>query len=359
MDASPGMAVGGGVDGLLGVGAGGGQVTESPQCVGMLGLDQSRLHVTGLGRFPVRSDAGDGSFRAGHRGMAAAPVTYPRVCLGLQGVQVGDEGCRQAAVRAAQGGLGVLDDLPVAAEVERLVREQGDHVPAEPAVSGGLGHPECLEVVALRGALKVGVVGADPGQRRQAASGPEQLPPGGVVVGALDERSYLECKELRDPGPYRDAPGDPVHALVPGACRPQCPRLLAAHPGTRAARYIQVVWRVLPLVHRRDGGGSLSWRGQVKCGGPLVVAAPQRCGGVGCLRQRSALILWAVAAKSSIGQRDGAAQPRGKDLADQVGHPSAGNSGVAYPPADRRVVVQQHQAVPFPGLVDARGEPVM
>ena len=37
-DASPGMAVGGGVDGLLGVGPGGGQVAEGPQCVGMLGL---------------------------------------------------------------------------------------------------------------------------------------------------------------------------------------------------------------------------------------------------------------------------------------------------------------------------------
>jgi hypothetical protein len=63
--------------------------------------------------------------------MAAAPVTDPRVGLCLQGVQVGYECRRQAAARATQGRLGVLDDLPVTAQVERLVGDQCNYVPAE------------------------------------------------------------------------------------------------------------------------------------------------------------------------------------------------------------------------------------
>jgi hypothetical protein len=64
-----------------------------------------------------------------------------------------------------------------------------------------------LEEVPLRDPLQVGVVGADPGQRRQAPSGPVQVPAGPVVVGPPDERGGMLSEELHDPGAYRDLIG--------------------------------------------------------------------------------------------------------------------------------------------------------
>ena len=69
----------GGVHGLLGVGAGGGEITEGPQRVRMPGLDQSCLHVAGLGRLLVRPDTRPrlprGSLSTHQYGYPARPVS--------------------------------------------------------------------------------------------------------------------------------------------------------------------------------------------------------------------------------------------------------------------------------------------
>ena len=165
------------------------------------------------------------------RGMDAwqpsrSPIrAYALACSAFRSViSAGD----RAAAGAAQRGLGVLDDLPVTAPVQGLVREQGDDVAAESAVAGGLGHAQCLEEVPLRDSLQVGVVGADPGQRRQPAGGPVQFPARRVVVGALDDRRGALSQELHDPGAHGHAAGLPVHALIPECAPPAAP---APDPG--------------------------------------------------------------------------------------------------------------------------------
>lgn len=90
VDAAPGVR--GHVDGLLSVGAGGGEVAEGAERVGVLRLDEASLHVAGLRRFLGRADASGHVLGAGHGSVAAVPVADPRVRLGLQGIQVGDQG---------------------------------------------------------------------------------------------------------------------------------------------------------------------------------------------------------------------------------------------------------------------------
>ncbi len=82
----------------------------------MLHLDQAGLDVPGLGRFLAEPDTGRHFFRPARAGMAAAPVTNPRVRLGLQRAQVGDQSRREVLPGAPQRCLGVLDDLPIQPE---------------------------------------------------------------------------------------------------------------------------------------------------------------------------------------------------------------------------------------------------
>jgi hypothetical protein len=172
----------GGVDRLLGVGAGGVQVAEGAQGVGVLGLDEARLDVASLRGFLAGHDPAGHVLGPGHGGVAAVPVADPGVSLSLERVQVGDQRRGQGAAGAAQGGLGVLDYLPVVPPVQSLVGEEGDDVSAEAAVSRRLGHAERLEEVPLRDSLQVGVVGADPGQGREPSCGPVQDGPPGTCV---------------------------------------------------------------------------------------------------------------------------------------------------------------------------------
>jgi len=102
-----------GRDGPFGVGPGCGQVSQAPQRVGMLYLDQARLDVSGLGRFLTEADASRHLLRPAHARMAAVPVSHPRARLGLQRAQVSDQRRGQVLPGALQSRLGILNDLPV------------------------------------------------------------------------------------------------------------------------------------------------------------------------------------------------------------------------------------------------------
>jgi hypothetical protein len=98
----------------------------------MLHLDQARLDVSGLGRFLAEADASCHLLRPAHARMATGPVSHPRVRLGLQRAQVSDQRRGQVLPGAPQGRLCILDDLPVQAQVQGLVGQQGDDVSAKP-----------------------------------------------------------------------------------------------------------------------------------------------------------------------------------------------------------------------------------
>lgn len=127
MDLPAQVAFVGTCDGPFGVTASRGQIAEAGKRVGVLYIDQARLDVTGLRRLVARPDAAGHLLRAAHARVAVGPVTHPRVGLGLQRVQVGDQCRRQVLPRATQGGLGVLDDLTVQAEIQGLVGQERHH----------------------------------------------------------------------------------------------------------------------------------------------------------------------------------------------------------------------------------------
>lgn len=60
-----------------------------------------------------------------------------------------------------QRGLREGDGLPVLPHEQRLVDEQGDHIRPEPLVPAGLRQAQGLVEVALREAVRVGVVRTD------------------------------------------------------------------------------------------------------------------------------------------------------------------------------------------------------
>jgi hypothetical protein len=68
---------------------------------------------------------------------------------------------------ASQGRLRILDDLPVQAQVQGLVGQQGHDVSAEAPVTGSLGHPQRVEEIPLRHpcAADIAGLGEDCGNR--------------------------------------------------------------------------------------------------------------------------------------------------------------------------------------------------
>ena len=166
------------------------------------------------------------------------------------------------------------------------VGQERHHIATEAAVSGRLvaileGE---AEKVLLRRALQVGVVGADPGQRREP-----RLPPGivaaarcVVVVAALEQR----CRRVRSGTPTTSAgvpgsPGLPVHACVatPGSRRPQETDLSDINSWRALAPcHVKIIRRVLPFKHRGDRGRPPHWRGGAKRRSLLLeIAVPQGC----------------------------------------------------------------------------------
>ena len=109
-----------------------------------------------------------------------------------------------------------------------------------------------MEEIPLRDPLQVGVVGADPGERGQAAHRPVQLPAGGVVIPALEQRRGLPVEEGDDPGAYRDSAGLPVHPLVACPRGAQEAHLRGIDPASSVPGDVKVIGRVLPFEHGHD-----------------------------------------------------------------------------------------------------------